>query len=527
MKIILFVLAGMFLFLSSLPHVLAENNIITTTSEELNDNEYTILFNHLRLDENNNRKPLDFEPVLIGLVLDQNDTITWINQYDYPFTINGDDGSWSTHEITPGNSGSVKFNSTGIYEFSSDNNTGMKGIIAVVKTNPITHENVDQRMKITEKIIHELGHTQVDFEHVFPDLANKDVVVGLSQDKFAEETPASYYREKLEDWIPFETRITIAQSSDSDSESEYDGFSGWSWDIEAIKFHKDGDVIAIGKQFHALPLTDNLETLGSQKIMHTFHGIDFQFYEKQTDEPKLDKITRVKMTFPNGQEEDVLVYLPMKPVQTEDEIKTPLHPYFSSTTNRDLPVQPIIMSIDDMTYPTYILIHKKDLSLTEQRLLGISEPSHMGCNFDLRHYYKTNGDLICVQESTFFKILERGYFGTKTINGLDVNYYSDKIQVQDIHFDDKDGDKNLLLVNIANEDNRRPDMLTISIPEKLLYPKYHDEMLGEERFGLLYDGKISRESFGWEQAKTQSHRILGIMIDESTETVGIIGKKVK
>ena len=56
-------------------------------------------------------------------------------------------------------SGSVRFNSTGIYEFTSENNIGMNGIIAVVQTDTITHENMDQRMKITEEILIKLGHT--------------------------------------------------------------------------------------------------------------------------------------------------------------------------------------------------------------------------------------------------------------------------------------------------------------------------------------------------------------------------------
>lgn len=517
MKMILLVLVGMILLFSSLPHSLAESNT-TTLSEERDENEYIVFFNPFRLD--NNTKPLDLEPILIGLILDQKDTVTWINQDAFPFTITGDDGSWTTHEIGTGESGYVRFNSTGIYGFTSDTDTGMNGIIAIVQTNAISHENVDQRMKITEEILKRLGHAQVDFENVFSDLANKNVVVSLSKDKFTDKTPAKYYQEKLEDWIPFETRITIAQRSDSNS--EYTGFTGWSYDLEAIKFHKD-DIIFAGKQFHALPLDDDLYALGNQEIAHTFHGINFQFYEKQTDEPKLDKITRVKMTFPDGNEEDILMHPPMPYLNTEN--KENLHPYFSSTTNHDLPVRPIIMSVDDDVHPTYILIHKKDLSLTEQRLLGISEPSYMGCNFDLGRYLKTDGDLICVKETTFFKILERGYFGTKTVNNFDVNYYSDSIQVQDIRFDDNDEDE--LLVTVENNNIRGHDMLTISIPEKLLYPKYHDEMLDEDRYGLLYDGKLSRESFGWEQTKTQSHRILGIMIDDITDTVSIIGKKMQ
>ena len=517
MKVILFTIAGMVLFLSLLPNALAENNTVTL-SEEYGENEYTVLFNPLRLD--NNTKPLGLEPILIGLILDQKDTVTWINQDDFPLTIKGEDDSWTTHEISPGDSGSVRFNSTGIYEFTSENNIGMNGIIAVVQTDTITHENMDQRMKITEEILIKLGHTQIDFEHVFPNIFSKEVVVSLSKDKFTDQTPATYYEEKLKNWIPFETRITIALRSDSDS--EYTGFAGWSYDLESIKFHK-GDVIFIGKQFHALPLDDDLYSLGNQEIAHTFHGINFQFYEKQTDDPKLDKITRVKMTFPDGNEEDILVHQPMPYRNAEDKEKD--HPYFSSTTNHDLPVRPIIMSVDDETHPAYILIHKKDLSLTEQRLLGISEPSHMGCNSDLRWYLKTNGDLICVKETTFFKILERGYFGTTTVNNFDVNYYSDSIRVQDIRFDDDNEDK--LLVTVENNSIRSHDTLTISIPEKLLYPKYHDEMLDEERYGLLYDGKLYRESFGWEQAKTQSHRIIGIMIDDITDTVSIIGKKMQ
>ena len=99
MKVILFTIAGMVLFLSLLPNALAENNTVTL-SEEYGENEYTVLFNPLRLD--NNTKPLGLEPILIGLILDQKDTVTWINQDDFPLTINGEDDSWTTHEISPG-----------------------------------------------------------------------------------------------------------------------------------------------------------------------------------------------------------------------------------------------------------------------------------------------------------------------------------------------------------------------------------------------------------------------------------------
>ncbi|MDH3489201.1 MAG: hypothetical protein OEL56_02010 [Nitrosopumilus sp.] len=510
---ILYVFAAMMLVM--MPYnVLADDHIKQTSKE----NQHVILFSPLRLD---NTTTLNFEPTLIGLILDQKDTITWINQDKYPFTINGKDGSWTTGKISPGKSGSVKFNATGIYEFTSDADfTKMAGIIAVVQSNEITFDNIDQRMEITEKILKKLGHTQVDLKDVFLDFGRKQVIVGMSADKFTDETPGTYYHKKLEDWIPFETRISIAINSGSDS--EYSGFAGWSYETEWIKFHNDGDVIFTGKQFHALPLTDDLGVLGGQKITRAFHGINFQFYEKHSDEPNLGTITRVKMTFPNGAEEDIFVHPPMAYLNTED--KETLHPYFSSTTNHDLPVRPIILSLDDKTNPTYILIHKKDLSLTEQRMLGVM-PMHMGCGPDLGRYLKPNGDLMCIQESTFFKILNRGYFDAKTVNGFDVNYYSDAIQIQDIHLDNNSNDNDQLSISIEKNNNKYGDLLTVSIPNELLYPKFHDEMLNEDRFGLLFDGKLSDDddAYAWERIKTPSHRVLGLMIDNSTNTVTIIG----
>ena len=493
---------------------LAENNDTTKTISEEYEKEFMILFNPLRLEST--AEPLDVPPTLIGLVLDQKDTVTWINQDDSSLTINGD--GWSTGEIFSGDSGSVKFNATGTYDFTSNNiHTKMNGLIAVVESNVITHDNIDQRTKITEKILQKLGHTQVDFEHVFSDIVRKQVIVGLSADKFTDETPASYYQGKFQNWIPFETRITIAMNSDSNS--EYANFAGWSYDREFIKFH-NGDVILFGKQYHVLPLDEDLDALGTQKITHTFHDINFQFYEKQSEDVQNPQtITRVKMTFPDGNQEDILVHPPMPYLNAGDKEK--LHPYFSSTTNHDLPVRPIILSTDgkETEYPTYLLIHNKDLSLTEQRLLGIPE-SNLGCNPDLGRYIKTNGDLICLKESTFFSILDRGYFETKTVNGFDVNYYSEDIQIRDIQLDND----NSLLVNVEKNENQFHDMLTVSIPEELLYPGFHDKMLNEIRFGLLFDGEISQDAYAWEQTKIHSHRILGIPIDNSTETVSIIGK---
>ena len=509
--------------------VLIGSYVVIVTPKVLgnNDNEYMILFTPLRLDNGDiTKESLGFESVLVGLVLDQKDTVTWVNQDTYPFTINGKEGSWTTGEINPGKSGSVKFNATGIYEFTSDADYAkMNGIIAVVESSEITYDNIEQRMKTTQKILEKLGSTQVDLKNVFSDINRKIVIVSLSEDKFTDETPAAHYQEKLQDWIPFETRIVIAMNSDSDS--EYSGFTGVSYEIEWIKFHNN-DVMFAGKQFHALPLTDSIETLGNKQIMHKFHGINFQFYEKQSDDKSnLDEITRVKMTFPDGKEEDIFVQPPMKYRYTEDKEK--LHPYFSSTSNHDLPIRPIILSIDDddsnndEIYPTYILIHKKDLSLTEQHMLGIT-PAHMGCNSDLGRYIKTNGDFVCVKDSTFFKILNRGYFDTKKINGFDVNYYSDTISIQDMYLDDDD---NSLSVNIEKNNARFHDLLTISIPNELLHPRYYDEMMNEQRFGLLFDEKLSEDDiYAWERTQTPSHRILGLMIDNATSIVKIIGDKI-
>jgi len=482
--------------------VFVQDYIVTVIAESSENNNPVIIVNPTGVD--NPETKLNYEPQLIGLILGQNDTITWVNEDDNPFDVVGN--GWKTPRIESGQSASVIFNSTGIYDYSSSTHPWKEGIVSVVKSAEITFDNMDKRMEMTQQILEQLGHTQANIEYVFPDLFAKQVIVSFSADEFTKEKTSQYYENKLKDWIPFETRISIATDSGSDSPFAYQG--GMSPNIESIKFLEESIVFS-GYKYRAMKLAENLDELGSKEITKTFDGINFHFFE--TDFENNYSKTKVIMQFPDGQTAEISVHHPMKHMHSEENIEK-FHPYFSSSNNRELPIFASILSLDDKKFPTYLLTLEKQLSLTEQYTIGIP-PIEAGCKSGLQKYEKNNGDFICIKESTFYEILQRGYFDSWKVNDMNVNYYFES-EINNIELKDDS-------LIITFEEHYKHELLIISFPKKLI--DVIDEDGKDIEFRMLFDGEISRFPYPFESNKNNLNRNLNFMIPENTKIVEILG----
>ena len=74
----------------------------------------------------------------------------------------------------------------------------------------VTSENIDKRLDATKKFIDSNTFDHATILHTDIDYLSKHVVVTIANEDFTRGTTAEYYEEKLEDWIPFETRILVA-----------------------------------------------------------------------------------------------------------------------------------------------------------------------------------------------------------------------------------------------------------------------------------------------------------------------------
>ena len=76
------------------------------------------------------------DPKVISVVLGKNNTLVWVNGDDVPHGIasdNGGDHSWGTGTILPGESASVIFNQTGIFEYHGVPHPWITGKVIVLE----------------------------------------------------------------------------------------------------------------------------------------------------------------------------------------------------------------------------------------------------------------------------------------------------------------------------------------------------------------------------------------------------------
>ena len=70
-------------------------------------------------------------PKDITVFLGKNNTVTWINEDDTPSTLVADDGTWSTGQMSFGDTASVTFNETGVYHYHGSPHPWKTGSITV------------------------------------------------------------------------------------------------------------------------------------------------------------------------------------------------------------------------------------------------------------------------------------------------------------------------------------------------------------------------------------------------------------
>ena len=74
------------------------------------------------------------DPQIITVVLGKNNTVTWTNHDDVSHSLSGDyeNSSWWTGLIKPGESSSVKFNSTGVFSYHGTPGPWISGVVIVL-----------------------------------------------------------------------------------------------------------------------------------------------------------------------------------------------------------------------------------------------------------------------------------------------------------------------------------------------------------------------------------------------------------
>jgi len=78
-------------------------------------------------------------------------------------------------------------------------------------TNPITTENIEERLERTKQFIDSNIFNEATILQTEIDDVSKRVVVTISSNDFSDKYATGYYAEKIKKWIPFETRILIAK----------------------------------------------------------------------------------------------------------------------------------------------------------------------------------------------------------------------------------------------------------------------------------------------------------------------------
>ncbi|NNL58092.1 MAG: hypothetical protein HKP31_01265 [Nitrosopumilus sp.] len=114
--------------------------ILPETQERVIDKEWTAEYDETTptvlillgavLEENES-----LDPKIIAVVLNKNNTVLWTNGDDVPHTFVGDTGDemWSTGMIKPGESSSVTFNRTGVFEYHGTPGPWITGKVIVLE----------------------------------------------------------------------------------------------------------------------------------------------------------------------------------------------------------------------------------------------------------------------------------------------------------------------------------------------------------------------------------------------------------
>ncbi len=176
----------------------------------------------------NSRTRMSVAPWSLVINLEENDTVTWINEVDFTVSvrdstkqqfgnewaknaINKDQHSWDTGEFRPDTQKSIQFNNTGIYPYRvAATYEGEMGDIVV-----LSKETNSLPVSIKAKMAQSLIMSNVDN---IPGLISigsggapgTGVSIGIHESEFKKHDDAhSYYYEIFKNMIPFDVPITI------------------------------------------------------------------------------------------------------------------------------------------------------------------------------------------------------------------------------------------------------------------------------------------------------------------------------
>lgn len=151
------------------------------------------------------------DPRNVVIDLGKNNSVKWINNADYIVQVyDYENKSWSTGQIYPSMSDSIRFNSTGYYEFAVESaNDRHFGEIIVISddTNSLP---IETRMKMGMAIIsNDLGKNPALIGVGIGDV-NGGIVIDINQNELEKRDDAqSYYYDMYKEMIPFDVPITI------------------------------------------------------------------------------------------------------------------------------------------------------------------------------------------------------------------------------------------------------------------------------------------------------------------------------
>lgn len=176
----------------------------------------------------NSRTRMSVVPNSIVINLEENDTVTWVNeriftvsvrdftkeQYGIEYAknaINKDQHSWKTGEISPQLQKSIQFNNTGIYFYSIDATNEVESGDIVVLSKETNSLPVDIKAKMAQSLISSYVDNIPELVGVGSGGApGTGVSIRINESELKKHDDAqSYYYEYFDNLIPFDVPMTI------------------------------------------------------------------------------------------------------------------------------------------------------------------------------------------------------------------------------------------------------------------------------------------------------------------------------
>ncbi len=143
------------------------------------------------------------------IFLEKNNTVTWINESNFPATVYEKENKWVIDSIEPKMQKQITFNHTGFYEYFVKNSDDRgHGRLALVSddTDLLPHHT---KLEIARAIVKQ---DRVNYPIIGLGIGNAENSLGIDVDKkYLEENPDAYsfLMKRYAKMIPFDVKITI------------------------------------------------------------------------------------------------------------------------------------------------------------------------------------------------------------------------------------------------------------------------------------------------------------------------------